>query len=241
MLSEIQALGCSEKAAKLYLTALKRGRASISELAKAAGIKRPTAYLLMDDLLARGFMRTAPYGRRIVYQAIAPEAIFATQEEERLKLRHALPDLQKLFAAKNIKTRVVHFEGKTAMNRAYEEMLRARDIWSLFSPEQYQLLFNHDDNKHHIRVLVRGGGRLHDMIPDTPASREFAQASYRMPNCETRLLPARTHIDSEIAVFDDNVMHMSFATATATVITDPTLATTLRAVLKILWQQLKPL
>ena len=47
-------LGLSEKSAQVYVAALSLGTSSVQTLAKKSGLKRPTAYSYIEELLQEG-------------------------------------------------------------------------------------------------------------------------------------------------------------------------------------------
>ncbi len=52
--SVLQAAGLTDKEARIYLAALELGQAPVLRIAQKAGIKRPTAYVTLGELQAKG-------------------------------------------------------------------------------------------------------------------------------------------------------------------------------------------
>ena len=50
IITELEKTGLTENEAKVYLAALELGETTVIRLAKKAGIKRPTTYLVVDSL-----------------------------------------------------------------------------------------------------------------------------------------------------------------------------------------------
>ncbi|MEK7106984.1 MAG: helix-turn-helix domain-containing protein, partial [Patescibacteria group bacterium] len=57
-------LGLSGQESAVYLAALELGFSSISDIAKKAGIKRPTTYYIVDELIKKNLVSRAPKGKR---------------------------------------------------------------------------------------------------------------------------------------------------------------------------------
>ena len=53
----LENLGLSEKEAEIYLALLELGTGTVVEVAKKSGVKRPTAYLVLDELKKMGYIR----------------------------------------------------------------------------------------------------------------------------------------------------------------------------------------
>lgn len=56
----LQKIGLQQKESAVYLALLELGTADVSGIAKKAGIKRPTCYLVLDDLKNRGLVSGKP-------------------------------------------------------------------------------------------------------------------------------------------------------------------------------------
>ena len=54
LLSLVERIGFDDKEAKIYIALLELGEATVLEVGKRAGVKRPTAYLVLDTLHAKG-------------------------------------------------------------------------------------------------------------------------------------------------------------------------------------------
>jgi|SRR3989344_829968 len=63
---ELQALGLSEKEAKVYLAALVLGPDTVQNIAKKAGINRPTAYLQIESLKEKGIISEVEKDKKIL-------------------------------------------------------------------------------------------------------------------------------------------------------------------------------
>ncbi len=96
-IEKLVSIGMSPKEAILYLTALHEGTSSITHLAKKANVKRPTAYLIIDDLLKRHLLIEVPFGRLTHYQAADPIILAKEIELKRTITAHVLPELKSLY------------------------------------------------------------------------------------------------------------------------------------------------
>ena len=68
---ELAALGFSEKEQHVYTTLVSTGKATPARIAAQTGIRRPTVYAVLDDLVTRGFV-TADGTKKILYYSPTP-------------------------------------------------------------------------------------------------------------------------------------------------------------------------
>lgn len=96
MLKDLQDLGLSEKEARVYLAALKIGRATADQLAKQAKIVRPTAYVQLENLIRMGLMRTYDEGKKTYFAPESPESLRPLIDKQKGELQIKERALQKL-------------------------------------------------------------------------------------------------------------------------------------------------
>src|SRR3972149_6738162 len=82
-------IGLHENQIKVYLTLLQMGEGNIADIAKKAGIKRTTAYSILDVLIGKGLVTFIEKSGHRTYYAENPRKVlyyFKTKEQE-LKLQ----------------------------------------------------------------------------------------------------------------------------------------------------------
>lgn len=117
-------LGLSDKAAKVYLACLQMGPSGMTEIAKAASLKRPTTYLIVDELLMRGFLSVSKKGKKTLYSPEHPRRFLQLLKTRERELEKALPELEALYYEPRDKPRIRVFEGKQAMLELYNDVFR---------------------------------------------------------------------------------------------------------------------
>ncbi len=237
--TNLKEFGLSSKEAKMYLSSLSLGTSSITQLAKKAGLKRPTAYLVIDDLLQKHLLVKIPKGKKTFYKAENPETFSQQLENKRNALAQMLPELKNVYLTNLKQPKIRFYEGKENIYKIQEEMCKAKEIWAVFSPEKFLKVFSHKDNEHFFRVLVRHGGIIYDMFEDTEKAREFSQAKYRFGISEVKFLPPQIKFATDIWVHEDKLTAISFENLTAVVIEDESIAKTQKQLLKFIWSHLK--
>lgn len=113
----LQKIGLSDKEAKIYLALLKFGEASVSDIAEEGGIKRPTAYLILDELRKKGLVIKIPYAKKIIFKAKSPDELYEQTISNINQFEKVLPKLRSISPSKkNIKT--LYFEGVDGIKEA---------------------------------------------------------------------------------------------------------------------------
>ncbi len=130
--AKVQALGLSDKEAKVYVASLFLGPASVQKIAEQADVNRATAYVILDQLADLGLVSQSTEGKKTVFVAEGPEALrhlFDRQieqvEERRKDLDTLLPELQQNQRAESDSAPVVRFyKGQGGANALLTEITR---------------------------------------------------------------------------------------------------------------------
>ena len=231
--------GLSDKETKVYLAALSLGTCSITQLAKKADLKRPTAYLVIDELLKKNLLTAIPSGKIIHYKAEAPETLIERLEENKEKIKEILPELRSIYQKSLKQPRVRFYEGKDKLCKMYEEIFRSKEIWAVFSYDKYSEIFTEAENKHLFNILNRQGGIIYDLMENTKKAREYAQAKYRTGLSETKLLPSDFKIATDVLVFGDKTAMISFDNLIGIIIEDQNIAQTQKQMIQSIWNNIK--
>lgn len=235
----LQEYGLSEKEAKIYLAALSLGAASITQLSKKAGLKRPTVYLVIDELLRKSLLITVPQGKKIYYKAEKPKELIKRLEERKKRIEEILPELKSLYTKSSKQPRIRFYEGKNKLYRMYEEIFRSKEIWAMFSVDRFLNIFTEKDNEHFFRILIRQGGIIYDMLEHTnKKAQEFARAKYRKGSGEIKFLPKDFKLSTDILVFNNKVAIISFPNVMGVIIEDENTAKTHKAILQFIWRHI---
>lgn len=128
----MQQLGLSDKEAKTYLASLESGPAAVQEISKKAGLKRPTVYFAIEQLMKKGLMSSLEKGKKRFFTAESPERLVSLIAAQRKKaqtleegLQRALPELNNIFNLTGEKPQVRFFEGKDGLKSIQEDILKS--------------------------------------------------------------------------------------------------------------------
>lgn len=118
MLTTLIKLGLSEKESKVYLASLELGEETVQNIAKKAGVNRPTAYVILEKLMKMGLASSIEKGKKTLFVAENPkelENILKHEEsmidEKKVELKGVMNQLEAVYNSKQGKPIVRYFEG----------------------------------------------------------------------------------------------------------------------------------
>lgn len=133
--------GLGEKEAKVYLSLLSIGSATVSDIAKRADIIRTTVYDVLDRLINRGIVSQVIREGVKYFEAADPDEILKILDEKRSKFKEALPELQSLQRSTVEKPVIETYERKEGLKNILEDMLKeGEDICGFSSMKLLELL-----------------------------------------------------------------------------------------------------
>jgi len=230
--------GLTEKEAKLYLASVALGTASITELAKKSNLKRPTTYIIIDELLKKNLLVKVPKGKKICYRPEHPKTLKENLQERAKQIEQLIPYLAQLHEKSSQKPKIRFYEGKEKIHKISEEIYKAKEIWAVFSVDKFLNVFTEEESQHLFRILIRHGGIIYDLLEDTKKAREFARAKHRFAVSEVKFLPKDMKFSTDILTYENKVVLVSFTNLTATVIEDESIAQTQKQLLQFIWHTL---
>ncbi|MFA6042163.1 MAG: helix-turn-helix domain-containing protein [Patescibacteria group bacterium] len=110
-------IGLNRKEAQVYYALLQLGQSSAQAVAQKAGLKRPTTYLILGELMQRSLVLKVPKLRKQMFIAKSPRAFVAAAEERLQATKAMLPALEAATKAQE-KVRTLYFEGVSGIREA---------------------------------------------------------------------------------------------------------------------------
>jgi sugar-specific transcriptional regulator TrmB len=110
IIESLKHLGLTDKESRVYIALLRFTQATVGEIADEAQIKRPTVYVVLDELRKKGLVLKIPHAKKALFQAKTPDELYEQTVSNTNKLSKILPKLRSLNpSSKPIKT--LYFEG----------------------------------------------------------------------------------------------------------------------------------
>ena len=239
----LASLGIGEKAAQVYLAGLALGTTSVQDLARKSGLKRPTVYLHVDNLVKQGLFEIVPINKKTYYKPVDPHVI-----EDRLKknlqtLQAEMPRLAALAADTMGKPQVRLFEGEAGVKQIYEEIKKANSwrIWSNVG-EVYEPY--HSIYMELCETVKENGTNVREIIADTRESRRYARLVGKIAgstyNVRTAILD---HLENDTFIYGNVVaiFRLSGLNTFVVRIEDKTIADSMRTMFEMAWKTARPL
>ena len=104
-------LGLSEKQAIVYSALLELGESSMTDIARRSKLKRPTVYLIIEELEILGIVSMVLKGKKKIYSAAHPNRIGELLRFRERQFNEILPSLVAKYGSLSEKPRVQMFEG----------------------------------------------------------------------------------------------------------------------------------
>jgi sugar-specific transcriptional regulator TrmB len=242
LISNLQNIGLDEKEAQVYIVLVQNPKTTTYTIAKLSGLKRPTVYVVLENLINKGIVKKIPREKTTQYSAISPEDLFAnikTRIENAEK--EALPELQALKKSKSHRVQATYYEGMNSIKQMYKRLLKetaGRESIGFYGHQQdvpqelkdYWQELNRDYRKHQISRRI--------LITDDPTVKYYLDESLRMKDRKIKALPA-TEYNSNVSVevYRNYTLICSSRYLQAMLIDNPDVASTILQIFEIVWNR----
>lgn len=240
---ELENLGLSEKEAKVYLAFLELGPETVQNIARKAGINRPTTYLQIESLKDRGLMSEFQRGKKTFYSAESPGRLLsilgAFEKELEFKKSEAqriLPLLNDLFAGAGERPMVRFLEGAEGAKTLQADFLSVKNktIESFANLDKVFELFPKHEQEYSQKRIRKG---IKSRVIYTRQAGPLAGADDPVKLRETRYLPPEKFpLSADITIYDNKVAIATYrAKPIGAVIESQEIADTMRAIFNLIW------
>lgn len=96
---ELKKLGLKDKEVRVYLAGLELGPSPVQNIAKKAGVVRPTTYEILKPLKAKGLFAETLKGKKHLFAAQSPEKILQLLRREKRELEEKEREFIRIIAA----------------------------------------------------------------------------------------------------------------------------------------------
>jgi sugar-specific transcriptional regulator TrmB len=130
--NKLVTLGLTERQAVAYVRALELGTFSVSDLAHKTGFKRPTCYLILDELTQKGLVSVVADSKKTKFKAETPEILNKQAETQMVIAKRLSGDLLKIFSPKADGPTMRYFSGQKAIQGIFDDVLKVKNKEYLF-------------------------------------------------------------------------------------------------------------
>lgn len=233
-------VGITDKEARVYITLLQLGKASAYSIAEKSGLKKPTTYVILDELIKKGLVMKIPRVKKQQYIAKSPEELFAAAEE-RLKLaKKALPELLSIAESERVKVQTLFYEGYKGVEESLHfetKKMKGKEVLGFYAtaedatPELMEVFTAWPE------VLKRDGVTLRGVTPEDESTKEFIEHDRQLGHTIKTLPKEIYHSKVSLEAGDDFVRIVLFKPPQALIIKSPELASTVKQIFNIVWDK----
>lgn len=230
----LENIGLTEKEAKIYLTLLELKEALPSVISRRAGVKRPTTYVILEQLQKKGLVSYVKKGKLLYYQPINPHSLLETEYHKYHALEESLPELLQMHRQYAVTPQMSIFEGKKGLVQVMEDTLTtSTDLlcWADVTMAVETCL--KDYYPEYIRKKVKGNVWLRGIFCADKLARKFKERGETELR-EVYLIPKEKFpFKNEINIYDDKVAIISHEDEIGVIIKNKNIANTQRAIFKL--------
>lgn len=234
-------LGFSKNETKIYLAALELSTAAAQDIAKEASLPRTTAYSVLTALVRRGVVAKTLIKGKMRFIAEPPQRLLSILDDLHADLKTAMPELAARYNHKESKPKIIFYEGKTAIQKVFDDILetRPREILEWNTDE----FFEHDKHrtdKQFIEKRVKLG--IHAKRIGAVKSRWQTkhQRFDAWELSETIIVPQELFSpDIEVNIYNDKVAFMNYVENMSLIIESKPIADAMRQAYQLSWMGAK--
>jgi sugar-specific transcriptional regulator TrmB len=123
IIESLKSFGLNEKEAKVYLALLQLGKTTAYAVSTRSGLKKPTTYVILEQLIKKGFAFQIPRERKHLFFAESPDKCFAIAREKMSLAQEVLPELMAAKKGEAEKVNVSYFEGLDGIKEIYNKLI----------------------------------------------------------------------------------------------------------------------
>jgi sugar-specific transcriptional regulator TrmB len=236
----LESLGLSQQESRMYLSLLESGGVLASVAAKNAGIKRTTAYPILQALAARGLVRVHFKGTKRIYSPENPQRVATIFRRKVSSFEDIIPLLSLNKNNTSSQTGLRFIETLDEVKDFYDDII---DEYSKKRHREYCVIGNtrtwleFDASFFPGYWKRRAKARIHTRLLLTEDSRPFSPPSGQLLRT-VHFLPKSYQFKSALDIFEDKVLIVSTELSSlAVVIAIPAMVGTFQAMFDLIWSQ----
>lgn len=237
----LEKIGLTEKEASVYLALLELGTASVQSISAKAGIKRPTTYLILDNLQARGLVSVVPRAKKVLFSAESPEYLISDLVKKEDLIKRFLPNLLAIYNARKEKPQVQMFSGVAGIKLVYQKIYESDQISFFGTLREVSKLYP-EGLYAYIEKAREGNLKIRDLLSRTTEDLGYAKQANLGVNYEIRFSPEGLEFPTDSAIFGNHVVFFSFRPEVFSVmITSREISQSLKILYELAWEAAEPL
>jgi sugar-specific transcriptional regulator TrmB len=233
----LEKIGLNRKEADVYTALLELGTSSVDNIAKKAGTKRPTTYLILDDLQKKGLATLVPRSKKVLYIPESPDKIISDLNRKQELLKRFLPNLLAIYNEPKNKPSVLLYEGKEAVKDLYDKILNANQVEWFGTIRDFINIYPEYEDKL-VKKTLEKKLKVREILTQNPSDIKFAQAVTHTDYYQQRFLKPNEEFLTDNALYDGCVAFFSYEPHIfAVAIQSKAIYQSLRTLFELAWTQ----
>lgn len=239
LVEALQGIGLNEKEAKVYVALLQLGRGTAYSVAKHSGLKKPTTYVILEQLIKKGAVNKISKENILRYIAVNPDELFSAVEVKMNNAKQVLPELKALSKGKEYKVTTTYYEGIDGIEEMYKKILktmRNKEVVGFYagaknnSPEMMKLWDDWTNKRTERNINVRA------ITTEDTKTVEWIRG--KTSNLLNFKLISNEEYDSSVSieVYDNFIQIISSRYLQGILIDNPDISNTMRQIFEIVWK-----
>jgi sugar-specific transcriptional regulator TrmB len=238
LLKILQGAGLSSKQSRVYTALLLLGEATVQELAKEAGLKRPTTYVILEELKEKQLAFEAKAGSKTVFVPEQPRTLLERVSQAAADFSKHLPQLESLQVPERSKPRIVYLDGPDGFKKIWRLLfMSGHKEYLIMTDPQEMLGFVRKRyiTETIIKQKVALGIRSRQLIAFSEYAKEIVKKD-AVENRVSKIVPHTYKLPYTTIIFGDTVAFISPAGENVMMVAQsPSFARTQRAIFDLLW------
>jgi sugar-specific transcriptional regulator TrmB len=240
LIQNLSNVGVNEKEARVYIALLQLGKASAYSISERSGLKKPTTYVILEDLIKKGLVLKVPRIKKQQFIARPPQEFFAAAEERLKQAKKALPELIIMAEDNKTNVRTLYFEGingiKDALYYKSKEM-NGKEVVGFFattedaSPELMKLFDPWSKDMRNAGINIRV------ITPEHETTSQYLNSDNQHGHLVKTIPYSMYSSKTSLEASENFVRIVLFKPLQAVIIESPELANSIRQVFDIVWSK----
>ncbi len=239
LIESLKTLGYSDKEALAYLALLELGRSTAYSIAEKSGLKKPTAHVILGELLKKGAVITIPGAKKKIYAARAPEDLYVQAEQKLNHAKKSLPALLSMATESRSEFKTLYFEGLKGLIESlhYKDSVSSKELVGFYAKADHideETLKTFDVWATHLK---KAGVRMRGFTPEHPSTERYRPLNDPFYK-DLRPLPLDTYSsDVSVETQGDFVRIVDIRHLQTVIIDNPHIAKTVRQIFEMVWRK----
>ena len=243
----LEEIGFSKKESQVYLASLELGKDTAFNIANKAELKRPTVYLILDDLIKRGLISVEKTPRVTYYIASHPKRILTNLKNKQQKLEDNLINLESLYKQKAERPKITTFSGVSSVEKLYDQIsdyarLKGKEVLA-FGTLQYLETVHKSQYDYWLKSVRSKKCHVREILNKDKYNQKYIDTikKFGNPNHKIKKIPEDMAVfENDNLIFGNKVaIFSSYEDFFVIVIESEKISNTFRALFEIAWTQAK--